>query len=66
MKILMKDNELELIAETELEKAALVILHTKSEIRIKDGHSTDAGWPLDPHKTNVVLYWPDSKDSWGR
>ena len=61
----MRDNEIELVAETEIDKIALTMLHKKSEVKIKAGGSTDTGWPPAPDKTNIILHWPDPKDTWG-
>ena len=64
MKVELRDLEIELIAENNHEREALVRLHKLRQIVIKPGRSSDTGWPPDPRVTNIILIMPDSND-WG-
>ena len=63
MKIEIREDEIELEAESEHEKDALVKLHRAGEVKVKPGRSSDQDWPTDPRRTNVILKFP-SQD-WG-
>lgn len=64
MKIEIRENEIELEAETEHEIDALAKLHRTSEVKVGPGRSRDQNWPPHPRKTNVILKFPNPND-WG-
>lgn len=59
MRVILRDDEVELVAETELDRQALVMLHRRGVTATADGATTDQRYPPDPAKTNLVLLMPD-------
>lgn len=64
MKIEIRELEIELIAENSHEQDALVRLLRHKTIGVEYGKSRDRDYPPDPHKTNVILKFPNPND-WG-
>lgn len=66
MKVELREREIELMAETEHERDALVRLRQVHRVEVRDGASRNPRnqWPPPSRDTNVVLVLPDP-DNWG-
>ena len=64
MKLELREGEIELVPENELERDALVKVHRAGTVKVKAGRTTDRGYPPDYRKTNVILVLPDP-NNWG-
>ena len=64
MKIVMRELEIELEAETKFERGVLKRILLARQVKVEFGTSKDHNWPPDLAQTNVILRLPNP-DDWG-
>ncbi len=55
MKVEIRENEIELIPESEHDRDAIVKIFRQGIVSVKDGLTTDRNYPPSSRKTNLVL-----------